>query len=181
MESPWAAGAVAFVAHSVLISACALGMACFKDSAQPALTNHFLAEMVFVDGSGKKELEIPSHSSPAALPRSLPQGERYKQPVHFSSPLRGRSSPEVAGERGHPCPLYNPPPVYPLEARRRKMQGVVLVRLSLTGTGEVSQATPLPPRIGFVLEEAALTAVYKWRFKPGVATVEVPIEFRLVG
>jgi TonB family protein len=46
-------------------------------------------------------------------------------------------------------------------------------------TGGVDNAITLPPHIDPLLEEAALRAVHKWRFKPGARTLEVPIEFKL--
>jgi len=188
IESLWTAGAVAFVTHGLMISAFALGMACFKGGAQPALANHFVVEMVFADGNGQKGRE--AHVTPmVAAHQGMPlKNSSMEKPVpgrhvHFTPSSHGEEAGrKAAGEGGeaHPCPVYNPPPVYPLKARRRKIQGIVLVRLFLAETGEVSEALPLPPRVGPVLEEAALAAVYKWRFKPGVKMVEVPIEFRLV-
>jgi len=84
----------------------------------------------------------------------------------------------------NPFPLYNPPPLYPREARLRKIQGVVMVRVFLSQEGAVADARPLPPRVDPLLEGAALKAVRQWKFspgkfKPGVNTLEVPIEFKL--
>jgi protein TonB len=80
---------------------------------------------------------------------------------------------------GCSTPLYNPPPVYPREARRKKVQGVVLVYLSVTPDGAVNQAITLPPRQDPLLEQAALKAVRQWKFHPGARALEVPIEFKL--
>jgi|GEM_PF-1802822 len=77
--------------------------------------------------------------------------------------------------------LSKPSPVYPLEARRKGIQGVVYVRLFVTQIGTVEKATALSPHIDPLLEEAALKAVRLWRFKPGVMTLDMPIEFKLEG
>lgn len=83
------------------------------------------------------------------------------------------------GEASDAFPIFNPAPIYPLAARRKKIQGMVMIRLSLTETGTVDKATALPPRIDPILEDAALRAIYQWRFKPGARTLEIPIEFKL--
>ena len=78
-------------------------------------------------------------------------------------------------------PVHNPPPTYPREARRKKIEGVVLARLFLTASGRVEKVAILPPHTDPVLEEAALRALLHWRFAPGARTVDIPIEFRLQG
>jgi TonB family protein len=92
------------------------------------------------------------------------------------SPSEGGQSPGGAHD---PFPTFNPPPVYPLEARRKRIEGIVLIRLSLSEKGTVDKAIPLAPRNNPLLEDAALEAIQKWRFKPGNRTLEVPIEFKL--
>lgn len=87
---------------------------------------------------------------------------------------------QPSGEVSDAFPIFNPPPIYPREARRKRIQGVVMIQLSLTEAGAVDKATALPPCMDPLLEDAALKAIHKWRFKPGVRTLEVPIEFKLL-
>ncbi len=82
----------------------------------------------------------------------------------------------------------NPPPRYPLAARRNGDQGIVMLRVLVSAEG-------LPVRVevdrssGFLpLDDAAADAVRDWRFVParrGDRNVEdwvrVPVEFRLEG
>jgi protein TonB len=80
----------------------------------------------------------------------------------------------------------NRPPTYPESARRRGIQGRVLVRVSVSTDG-----TPLAVSVdessgAASLDDAAVAAVQKWRFvpanqgsKPIPGTAEVPIVFRL--
>ena len=84
--------------------------------------------------------------------------------------------------------LRNPPPRYPLAARRAGEQGTVTLRVLVTREGT-------PARVGVEktsgsshLDNAALETVRTWRFAParqGVAPVEswvlVPVVFRLEG
>ncbi|MGV8949152.1 MAG: energy transducer TonB [Candidatus Paracaedibacter sp.] len=105
-----------------------------------------------------------------------------KQPEKVSDSLifsKSGNPGHPYGEQNEATPIFNPPPLYPNEAKRRGIQGVVLVRLTLTQTGIVDKATALLPRADTLLEDAALTAVHTWRFKPGIKTLEVPIEFKL--
>ena len=82
--------------------------------------------------------------------------------------------------------LSNPPPAYPLAARRRGIEGTVLIRSEVSASGECLRAE-LKKTSGFdLLDQAALEAVKKWRFVPArrgsqavVAWVEVPITFKL--
>lgn len=131
----------------------------------------------------RKNLSTAAHPAPA-MPLALRadlishRGEG-KQPEKASDNSIPFTSGYPSGELNDAFPIFNPPPIYPNEAKRRGIQGVVLVRLSLTQTGIVDKATALPPRTDPLLEEAALTAAHTWRFKPGIRTLEVPIEFKL--
>ena len=80
----------------------------------------------------------------------------------------------------------NPSPVYPPLAIRRNYEGVVLLDVRVTPTGEVADIH-LAESSGFhVLDRRAMTTVKRWRFKPafkGTQPVEswvrVPIRFEL--
>ena len=80
----------------------------------------------------------------------------------------------------------NPPPAYPVSARKAGQAGVVLLTVTVTANGTVS-AIRVGKSSGFTaLDEAALTAVRNWTFEParqnGVPVdleIDVPIRFRL--
>ncbi|AGA34383.1 Ferric siderophore transport system, periplasmic binding protein TonB [Thioalkalivibrio nitratireducens DSM 14787] len=82
--------------------------------------------------------------------------------------------------------LNNPEPVYPAAARSRGMEGLVLLEVEVGADGRVLSVT-VHSGSGFrVLDAAAQDAVRRWHFEPArregrpvVATVEVPIRFRL--
>jgi protein TonB len=82
--------------------------------------------------------------------------------------------------------LNNPKPVYPLAARRRGIEGRVLVRAEVQADGSCSRAELKKTSGSELLDQAALEAVRKWHFVPAkkgsqaiTAWVEVPITFKL--
>jgi protein TonB len=84
--------------------------------------------------------------------------------------------------------LRNPPPRYPLTARRAGEQGTVRLRVLVTPDGVASRVAVEKSSGSPHLDAAALEAVKAWRFTParqGANSVEswmlVPIVFRLEG
>ena len=76
-----------------------------------------------------------------------------------------------------------PRPEYPYEARRRKITGEGIVALTVDSvTGQVSGVSMAKSTGSPFLDNAALSAFRRWRFKPGaVSSVTCPITFTLVG
>jgi protein TonB len=76
-----------------------------------------------------------------------------------------------------------PRPEYPYEARSRKItgSGVCVVTVD-TGSGSVTDATMAQSIGNPILDNAAVSAFKRWRFKPGtVSKVRIPITFTLTG
>jgi TonB family protein len=71
------------------------------------------------------------------------------------------------GDRGLvlPVALYKPEPEYSDEARRARLSGEVLVQLIIDETGH-TRDLKVVRSLGLGLDEEALKAVAKWRFKP---------------
>ncbi len=85
-----------------------------------------------------------------------------------------------------PIPIYKPEPEYSEEARKAKYQGAVLLYIEVDATGKV-----INPRVikslGLGLDEKAIEAVKKWKFKPGMlngkpvtVSAQVEVNFRLL-
>jgi protein TonB len=82
--------------------------------------------------------------------------------------------------------LYNPPPAYPPRARRLGLEGEVLIRTRVLPNGETDRLV-LERSSGYaLLDDAAMEAVRKWRFRPArrgdeqiVSWIEIPVRFRL--
>jgi periplasmic protein TonB len=82
--------------------------------------------------------------------------------------------------------LKNPAPRYPEEARQAKQEGVVVLvaRVAPSGTAD---AVSVKASSGYsLLDDAALKAVQKWKFKPAkvgkmpvASQVEIPVRFQL--
>lgn len=85
-----------------------------------------------------------------------------------------------------PYVLENPKPVYPAAARRRGMQGVVLLGVAVTKEGHVEKIDVLQTSGFRVLDRSAVKSVKKWRFIPArmgeknvSSQMEIPIRFIL--
>lgn len=85
-----------------------------------------------------------------------------------------------------PTYLRNPAPPYPIEARRAKWEGTVLISVEVSAIGRVITAAVANSSGHPILDKAALATVQRWRFsparlagQPATATVEVPITFSL--
>ena len=73
-----------------------------------------------------------------------------------------------------------------MSARRMGEQGRVMVTVSLSASGSPQSVTVLTSSGHAVLDEAAVSAIRNWRFRPAerngqpvASTVEVPVSFRL--
>ena len=71
-------------------------------------------------------------------------------------------------------------PVYPPEAKKDKIEGTVLLEITIEKTGEVSSVTAVKgPE---ALREAAATAVRQWRYEPsdlGPTRATITVRFTL--
>lgn len=123
--------------------------------------------------------QSPQQASPENAPIAPPV-----QPA----PVAPRPAPEPALElpRYNAAYLSNPPPAYPLAARRRGIEGRVLVRAEISAGGACLRAELKKSSGNGMLDQAAVDAVKEWRFVPArrgtqaiVAWVEVPITFKL--
>ena len=80
----------------------------------------------------------------------------------------------VGGGIRPPSKIVNADPVYPPEAREARVQGVVIMEVTLNPTGEVSDVEVV--RSVPQLDEAAVAAVRQWRYEPTLVDGEpVPI------
>jgi len=120
----------------------------------------------------------PSVAPPAALPSvSLPER---------SASLPARHPPEERVILARPRYGENPKPVYPAEARRKGVQGEVLLRAEVLSNGRVGDVELKKSSGHDILDRSALAAVKQWKFIPareGEKTVAVwvtiPVKFQL--
>jgi TonB family protein len=76
-----------------------------------------------------------------------------------------------------------PRPEYPYEARSRKITGSGICVVTVdSGSGSVSDATMAKSIGSPILDNSALSAFRRWKFKPGTVTkVKIPIVFTMSG
>lgn len=93
-------------------------------------------------------------------------GERAEHAARAAGGNEGEGIFSIADLDQAPRVVFQPPPSYPPELRRRKVNGTVHVMFMVDVTGRVInpmvQKTPDP-----ALERPALDAVRRWKFEPG--------------
>ncbi len=126
-----------------------------------------------------------------AGPRGKPVAEAARRPGTASGTKAetlgpAPAAPRPTAPRHDVAYLNNPPPRYPAAARRRGLEGRVLVHALVSAAGACARAEVRRSSGHPVLDEAALRAVRGWRFVPATregraveAGVEIPIVFRL--
>lgn len=135
----------------------------------------------------------PVAAAPQVVPAAPPASEvaqSVPEPPPVAGEERASAPPEVSEELTPPlynaAYLNNPQPRYPLAARRRGIEGTVLIRAQILEDGHCHQVNLSQGSGHAMLDQAALAAVKRWRFVParrGTQTVSawvvVPITFRL--
>ena len=129
----------------------------------------------------------PRKREPLAAPSAAPPTAGQPQPQPSSAP--------VANQQAF-APLIPPRPVsglasnrkpeYPIEARSRRQQGRVLLRVQVSASGDAASVDIVSSSGHPILDQAARAAVRAWRFVPATrggtavaASADVPIEFRM--
>jgi len=79
--------------------------------------------------------------------------------------------------------INSPRPPYPYEARSKRITGSgVIVATVDPGSGSVTDASVAKSTGSSILDDAAVSAFRRWRFRPGsVSKVNIPITFTLTG
>ncbi len=63
-------------------------------------------------------------------------------------------------------------PVYPAAAKQKNIEGVVVVKFKVTTAGTVENVSVLKAKPAGYFEKAAMDAVKKWKFQPGIVEEE---------
>jgi len=79
--------------------------------------------------------------------------------------------------------LFGPKPLYPYEARARKLTGSGTCVVTVDpGSGNVTNAEMVQSTGSPILDNSALSAFRRWRFKPGaLSKAKIPVTFTLTG
>jgi len=131
-------------------------------------------------------LSTPSPTQQNDVPASPPIIDEPSPVTPQKAAPAPTPEPAVEAPRYNAAYLNNPPPIYPLSARRRGMEGRVLVRAEILEDGSCSRVELKRSSGSDLLDQAALEAVKKWHFVPAKkgaqaisAWVDVPITFKL--
>lgn len=81
-------------------------------------------------------------------------------------PLAMEGVHRVGGDVKAPVVITRVEPIYPDDARRARVTGIVILEAIIDEEGNVANARVLKP-LPFGLDQAALDAVRQWRFRPG--------------
>ena len=139
--------------------------------------------------------DIPMPEAPPP-PEIQPEFHEEQTPPPKQKPatkVQPIKAPQVAGPPRPPgmmsasqakaSAISAPRPEYPYEARSRHItgSGVCLVSVD-TGSGSVTDATMAQSIGNPILDNSAVSAFKRWRFKPGtVSKVRIPITFTMSG
>jgi periplasmic protein TonB len=133
----------------------------------------------------KPELR-PAAPKPLRPPAPVASTVAAAPPIERTEPAPQTAALAMIPPRPISSLASNRKPDYPQEARRRGLQGKVLLRVEVSAQGmPLSVAVATSSGYG-ALDQAALAAVERWRFTPATrdgapvaGAAEVPIQFRL--
>nr|CRH04334.1 Putative periplasmic protein TonB, links inner and outer membranes [Candidatus Magnetococcus massalia] len=138
----------------------------------------------------KRVVQPKQPSEPAVTKQLVERGPRAK-------PTKQTAKHLVTRERLHKPPIYTPPmgragyldnpaPRYPVVARRRGLEGLVVLRVQVSPDGKVEDVVLKAGSGHGILDRMAIRTVWKWLFRPAnrggqsvMAEVDVPIRFSL--
>lgn len=139
-----------------------------------------------------KSVAIATEPRPDLFPLPvLSTKQNEASPVTPSAPetaIAGRDAAAASPPSFDAAYLRNPPPLYPLVARRNGEQGTVTLKVRVTREGIAASVAVEKTSGSAHLDNAALETVRTWRFEPArqgrqpvEAWVLVPVVFRLEG
>jgi protein TonB len=126
----------------------------------------------------KSDEAFPEESStPAKIRR------KNWKPFHLIRPklVAGVSGPSLGSVKA--LAIFAPRPEYPYEARRQRTTGSGLIFLTINSSiGNVTDARMAQSTGSPILDNSAISALSRWRFRSGTVTrVQVPITYTLSG
>lgn len=145
----------------------------------------------------RQDAPAPIAPNPAGEPQAA-QGEAAPGERPVAAPVATAHEKAQPAQIAHASPraasvahtdvayLFNPKPDYPPAARRRGLEGTVLVRVLVSTEGVPDQTRVVGPSGIDELDQAAVIAVQRWRFAPAregstaiAHWVDIPIRFKL--
>lgn len=147
-----------------------------RESASPAPVPEAQDRPKLVSGKPK-----PQKKASSSVSKQVPSSVR---PVRTTFGTAAEESAALVPAR--PEYLTNPPPRYPMSARRSKREGLVVLLVEVSAAGRAEEVSLLASSGFEDLDGAALETVKGWRFKPATrlgapasSRIEVPVRFVL--
>lgn len=194
---------LAALGGAILIHAAAVALA-YKREPPPADATPELANTVeaVIETQPPEDLptpppeDIPLPPPPPDVPQvqefheeQTPPPQKQRPPTKPQAPIK---APQQTGPPRPPgtlsagaakaAAISAPRPEYPYEAKRSKITGSGVCVLSVDAGGSVTDASMASSTGNAILDNAAISAFRRWRFKPGSASrVRIPITFTLTG
>jgi periplasmic protein TonB len=150
----------------------------FPSLETPTLTRR-LPDVPQVPDAKPAEVPPEKHSTPADVEPVIARTAR-QQSANSVAQTVGTTPTKPARA------ISNPNPAYPPEAVQQRLEGRVILSVTIAASGEVSKVKVTESSGHEVLDQAALDAVCQWRFSPATQdgkavewTARLPIRFRL--
>ena len=145
-----------------------------------ALSNWVLVSVMLIGNVASNAQSDDKNSSPTSQgQRNAGHGENQTPPAPKGGVFR------VGGGVSAPKVTYAPDPEYSEEARKGKIEGVVVLWMIVTPEGTVRDVK-VARSLGHGLDEKAIEAVKKWKFEPALkdgqpvaVQINVKCSFRL--
>ena len=124
----------------------------------------------------RRPQEPPQKVRPLPRPRldfktNIPKfAQQLNMAIDLKLPMTLGEGPYIGPVATQPdrdfIPLSRQPPQYPYQAARRGTEGWVRVSFRITEAGTVEDVVVLESEPPGVFDQSAISAVYRWRFKP---------------
>jgi TonB family protein len=186
----------AYLGGALLIHGVAVVAAIKREPPPVDLSNIPDAVVIGIDQQEQPPEPTPPPEEPEAPPPPPPQTVepefKEEQPTPppkkttakvqpLARPQQQGATVSAAGAKA--AAIFAPKPEYPYEARSKKLtgSGVCVVTVD-TGTGNVTDATMAQSIGNAILDNSAVSAFKRWRFKPGaVSKAKIPVTFTMTG
>ena len=122
--------------------------------------------------------EFHEEQTPPPRPKNVAKAAPIKAP---QAGIKAPGMMSISGAKA--LAISAPKPEYPYEARSRHIMGSGVCVVSVdTATGSVTDASMAQSLGNPILDNSALSAFRRWKFKPGmVSKVKIPITFTMAG
>jgi protein TonB len=161
----------------------------FEDSPPPMET--FVQETVWEEPAAPQPRQRQVRRERPVRQAQRRQVEYYEPPRrtagrNYEQRAAASSSYGSGDQKAAPRYDVNPRPSYPIQARRRGLQGTVTLRVLVDAGGSVADVRLAGSSGHSILDQAAMNSVRSWSFRPGTSGgrptqmwVEVPVRFAL--